>query len=318
MLSRTADNLYWVARYMERMENLARIIRVADRLSLMPVSPPGAGADSAGDEWQSAIIVSGTSEGFYAKYEEATPEAVISYIAFDPENPSSIRSCIERARHNGRAIRTALTTEMWDCLNTTWLELPRWDESHVRGSGLHRFLDWVKDRALLFFGGTQATMLRRDSYYFAQLGTFIERGDNTARILDVKYHILLPEHAPVGSAVDYYQWSSILRAVSGFRSYYVLHKDGIKPWRVAEFLTIEEQMPRSLVNCMSRITENLNLLGDQYGQRHECHRTAGRLQSRLRFSRVEDIFRQGLHEFLTEYIDQNRQLGEEISKTYLS
>jgi len=193
MLARTADNLYWIARYVERAENLARTLRVTDRLSLMP-----SGADTDGNEWHSTVIVSGAEQGFYDKHEEATPENVISYLAFDPENPSSIRNCLEAARRNARAVRTALTSEQWECLNSAWLELPRWNETRVRGSGLHRFLDWVKDCSLLFTGGTVATMLRRDSYYFTRLGTFIERSDNTARILDVKYHVLLPEHAEVG------------------------------------------------------------------------------------------------------------------------
>ena len=149
MLSRTADNLYWISRYMERAENLARILRVTDRLSLMP-----AVAESDGNEWHSTIVVSGVEDLFYERYDEATPENVISFLAFDTENPSSIRNCIETARRNGRAVRTALTTEQWESLNATWLELPSWNENRVRGSGLHRFLDWVKDRSLLFHGTT--------------------------------------------------------------------------------------------------------------------------------------------------------------------
>src|SRR5690606_2794247 len=148
MLSRTADSLYWIARYMERAENMARILRVTDRLSMMPTH-----ASSQGSEWQSTIVVSDCQQGFYEKYEEATPENVISYLAFDPTNPSSIRSCIETARRNARAVRTALTTEQWESLNATWLEFPNWNESRVRGSGLHRFLDWIRDRCLLFHGG---------------------------------------------------------------------------------------------------------------------------------------------------------------------
>ena len=312
MLSRTADSLYWLARYMERAESLARILRVTDRLSLMP-----SGTDADGSEWHSAVVVSGCEEEFYARHEEATPENVISYLAFDPENPSSIRSCIETARRNARGVRTSLTTEQWESLNTTWLELPGWNEARVRGSSLHRFLDWVKDRSLLFYGGTVATMLRRDRYHFTRLGTFIERSDNTARILDVKYHLLLPEHAEVGGGVDYYQWASILRAVSGYRSYNSVYREGLKPWLIAEFLIVREEMPRSLISCSAEIKDCLDRLGEEYGQRNEAHRVAGQIYSRLRFGRVEDVFRQGLHEFLSEHIEQNDRLGTEISRVYL-
>ncbi|MCE9648481.1 MAG: alpha-E domain-containing protein [Parvibaculum sp.] len=312
MLSRTADSLYWIARYMERAENLARILQVTDRLSLMPSS-----ADGAGNEWHSTIVVSDCEEGFYKKYNDATPEHVISYLAFDPDNPSSIRCCIESARRNARSVRTALTTEQWESLNATWLDLPSWKESRMRGSGLHKFLDWVKDRSLLFHGGTVATMLRRDSYHFMQLGTFIERGDNTARILDVKYHVLLPDHAEVGGGIDYYQWASILRAVSGYRSYHVLYKEGIRPWLIADFLIMREEMPRSLLSCTGMIKVCLDQLAEEYGQRHESHRMAGQRYSQLRFGKVADVFSQGLHDFLTQYVEQNNRLGAEISRSYL-
>ncbi|MGX1198751.1 alpha-E domain-containing protein [Parvibaculum sp. MBR-TMA-1.3b-4.2] len=312
MLSRTADNLYWISRYMERAENLARILRVTDRLSLMPAI-----AESDGNEWHSTIVVSGVEDEFYERYDEATPENVISFLAFDPENPSSIRNCLETARRNGRAVRTALTTEQWESLNTTWLELPGWNENRVRGSGLNRFLDWVKDRSLLFHGATVATMLRRDSYFFSRLGTFIERADNTARIVDVKYHILLPEEAEVGGGIDYYQWASILRAVSGYRSYNSVYRQGLKPWLIVEFLTLREEMPRSLASCALGIKESLDHLAEQYGQRHECHRMAGQIHSRLRFGQMDDIFRQGLHEFLSEHIENNNRLAYEISRAYL-
>lgn len=312
MLSRTADSLYWIARYMERAENLSRILRVTDRLSLMPTL-----AGTGSNEWHSTIVVSDCEEGFYEKYDEATAEHVISYLAFDPDNPSSIRSCIEAARRNARSVRTALTTEQWECLNTTWLEMSRMKESRLRGGGLHGFLDWVKERTLMFHGGTVATMLRRDSFHFMQLGTFIERGDNTARILDVKYHVLLPEHAEVGGGIDYYQWAAILRAVSGYRSYHALYHEGIKPWLVADFLIMREEMPRSLVACMGKVKECLDHLADEYGQRHESHRMAGRRYSQLRFGKVEDVFGQGLHLFLEQFIDQNNDLGAEISHSYL-
>ena len=314
MLSRTADNLFWMARYMERAENLARMLRVADRFSLMPSDERVASSN----EWHSAVVVSGSEESFYSKYDEATSQNVISFLALDPENPSSIRVSIEHARRNARAVRTALTTEMWESLNDTWLELPGWSEASVLGGGLHRFLDWVKDRSLRFYGSTVATMLRRDSYFFTRLGTYLERADNTARIIEVKYHVLLPEHAEVGGGIDYYQWAAILRAVAGHRSYNVLHKHGIQPLNVAEFLILEDQMPRSLASCTIQIRDALDSLAEDYGRRLECHRLAGQIHSRLRYGRVEDIFAQGLHEFLTDFIIRNNELANEIRRNYLA
>lgn len=312
MLSRTADNLFWISRYMERAENIARMLRVTDRLSLMPSSTEGEGT-----EWQSTLIVSGTEDIYYDKYDEVTPENVIFFLAFDRDNPSSIRNCIEQARRNARAVRTALTTEQWEALNGAWLELPSWDETRLRGSGLHRFLDWVKERSLLFYGSTIATMLRRDSYYFTRLGTFIERGDNTARILDVKYHLLLPDNVEVGGGIDFYQWASILRAVSGYRSYHALYKEGIKPWLIAEFIILHDQMPRSLVSCSGAINDCLENLTAEYGEKNDSYRMAGQIHSQLRYGKVEDIFSQGLHEFLSTYIERNHKLGQEISRSYL-
>lgn len=312
MLSRTADSLYWIARYLERAENLVRILRVTDRLSMMPTS-----ASTQGSEWHSPIVVSTGEHGFYEKYGEATAENVISYLAFDMDNPSSISSCIETARRNARSVRTALTTEQWENLNSTWLELPNWNSSRVRGAGLHRFLDWVRDRCLMFHGSTVATMLRRDSYQFMQLGTFVERGENTARILDVKYHILLPEHAEIGGGIDYYQWAAILRAVSGYRSFHLVYKESIKPWLIAEFLILNDEMPRSLMSCMGQINSCLDDLASEYGTRMECHRMAGQMYSRLKFGQVSDVFNEGLHEFLTRFIEQNNRLGFEINRCYL-
>jgi len=311
MLSRTADNLYWISRYMERAENLARMLRVTEWLSLMP------SMRGEGNEWHSAIVVSGHEQDFYEKYEEATPDNVIFYLAFDTENRSSIKSCIEIVRHNARAIRAAITTEQWESINATWLDLPKWNSNYMRGANLHRFLDWVKDRALVFHGCTVGTMLRRDSYYFTRLGTFVERGDNTARILDVKYHVLLPEHAEVGGGIDYYQWAAILRAVSGYRSYHATYKEGIRPWLIAEFLIMREQMPRSLISCTAEIKDCLDRLGEEYGQRHECHRIAGQIYSRLRFGKVEDVFQSGLHEFLLDYMALNNRLAYEVNRSYL-
>lgn len=311
MLSRTADNLYWLGRYVERAENLARILEVADRMAL---TPSGGGAHR--DEWHSAVVISGCEDGFYKKHDAATAAAVVDYIARDPDNPASIRSCLQRARTNGRAVRAALTRPMWETLNATWLDLDS-REGRIAGGDLRDLLEWVRERALLFHGAVADTMLRDDGHIFLQLGTMLERADNTARLLDVKYHVLLPEDEEVGGGLDFYQWAAVLRGASALGSYAYLYRDGIKPWQVGELLILRPEMPRSLVGCLGVMVELLGQLADLYGRKHECQRLAGEMHSRLRYGRIDTIFRTGLHEYLTAFIQQNNILGLEVSKAYL-
>lgn len=312
MLSRTAENLCWLARYVERAENVARLLDVAMRMSSLPHGP----ADGP-DEWHSAIVAAGCERSFYGKHERASAESVIDHLARDPDKPSSILSCLETARHNGRAVRTALTADMWEAVNATWLETRKLTRDDFVPGRVGRFLERVKERSLLFGGAAGATMLRSDAYWFTRLGTFVERADNTARILDVKYHVLLPKAEPVGGSVDYYQWTAILRSVSALRSYHWVYRDRIKPWLVAELLILRPEIPRSLMSCLGEIARQLEVLGQAYGSRGECHRLAVQLEARLRFGKVEAIFQSGLHEFLTEFIDSNTVLGDEIGRHYL-
>jgi uncharacterized alpha-E superfamily protein len=313
MLSRTAESLYWLARYTERAENLARILDVTLRMA--GLLPRGEGASS---EWHSTIVAAGCADGFYAKHEEATADAVIHYITCDPDNPSSILCCIEIARRNSRAVRTALTTDMWEAVNGTWLEARALQSNAFTTESVHRFLDWVKERSRQFDGAVVGTMLRNDACWFTRLGTFVERADNTARLLDVKYHVLLPDYESVGGAVDYHQWAAILRSMSALRSYHWVYRDRIKPWLIAELLILRPETPRSLINCLSEIMLHLDLLAQSYGRRNECHRLAGQMHARLRYERIDQIFQSGLHEFLTEFINANIELGNEISRQYLS
>jgi len=313
MLSRTADSLYWLARHMERAENIARIVMVGHRMSSMARS-----LDNPGNEWHSTLVAAGCEPEFFAKHQEATAPLVIDYLVRDPDNPSSIYSCLETARRNARAARTALTVDMWDALNETWYQARTSARFAGPVTNLPELLEWVKERSLLFNGAYSNTMLRNDAYYFTRLGTFIERADNTARILDVKYHVLMPRHEQVGGALDYYHWQAILRSVSALRSYHWVYHDRLKPWLVAEFLILRPEMPRSLLSCYEQIIRTLDLLAEAYGgKRGECHRIAGELHARLRFGRIQDIFQSGLHEFLTEFIDRSVTLGTAISTLYL-
>lgn len=312
MLSRTAGSLYWLARYLERAENLARLLEVAERSSLLPRAD-----GQSHDEWQSVLVCSGALASFQGKGEAATRETVVEHLGLDRSNPSSILSCIDTARSNARAVRTALTAEMWETLNQSWLDLAAGRQAIRRGE-LLPFVDWVKERAQTFSGGVHTTMLRDERYAFVRLGTLIERADNTARILDVKYHMLLPEDQGVGGVVDYYQWTALLRSFSANRSYYGVYRDTLKPWLIAEFLILQPQMPRSLAACLAEVDERLEGLADSYGRRHECHRLAGQLNARLRYTRIEDIFEDGLHEFLTGFIARNNALSDEIASSYLN
>jgi len=313
VLSRTADSLFWLARYVERAENVARMVAVAHRMESVAGS-----LGASGSEWLSALIATGSESGFFAKYDEATGAQVIDYLVRDPHNPSSILSCLETARGNARAVRTALTADMWEGLNATWYGAR--ERRHLAGNDeLMDFLEWIRERSQLFTGSYASTMLRNDAYWFTRLGTYLERADCTARILDVKYYVLLPQDEGVGGALDYYQWQSILRSVSALRSYHWVYHQRLQPWLVAEFLLLRREMPRSLLSCFNEITRSLDLIAEGYGgKRGECHRLAGEMHAKLCYSRIENIFQTGLHEFLTEFIDRMIMLGSEISRLYLT
>lgn len=314
MLSRTADNLFWLARYVERAENLARILDVANRLANLPSAYAG-----TSNEWQSAVATAACADTFHQEYETITPQAVIEFLAFSPKNPSSIRNCIEIARHNARAVRTALTVEMWETINGAWLELQSADPERLRdGPELARFLSWVKETSLRFDGIAYRTMLRSDAYYFSRLGFQVERADNTARILDVKYHVLLPHTEPVGGGLDYFQWAAVLRSVSALTSYHWIYRDSVKPWLVADFLILREEMPRSLACCYSNIVRYLDELAANYGRQGDAQRSARRTYSDLRNTTIEGIFGGGLHEFIGNFILANNHLGQAVAAQYLT
>lgn len=311
MLSRTADHLYWMARYIERAENIARVVDVTHRMSLVPNA-----AHNEADQWRPAVQIADTTIAFESYYGHYSAANVIRYLTLDERNPSSIVSALNRARENARAVRATLSTEMWENINALWLEFQGIANESMVMEKPDEFCDWVKSRSHLFRGVTYGTMLRDDGYRFVRLGTFIERADNTARLLDVKYHLLLPSVADVGGAVDYYEWSAILRSVSALVAYQKVYRDTIESLRVAELLVLRHDMPRSLHACLDEITPILEHLCAVRGW--ECLRLAGELHARLHYGRMEDIFQHGLHEFLQEFIDANYALGNEIQRTFLN
>ena len=314
MLSRTADSLFWLARYVERADNTARIIDAASRLAAMPIAYAG-----ESNEWESALAACGALNAFYAIHKSADRDAVIDFLAFSSENPSSIKQCLETARHNGRAERTALTVEMWEAINAAWLELKRFDGARMDRDTLSEFLSRVKETCLRFDGSGFRTMLRNDAYFFLRLGVYLERADSTARILDVKYHILLPEGADVGGGLDYFQWSSILRSVSALTAYRWVYHESLKPWLIADLLVLNKQLPRSLASCYENLTNFLDELSAAYGRQGPAQRVGRSIRTRLENATIGDIFQKpGLHEFLTGFITDNGRLGEAIAQQYLT
>jgi uncharacterized alpha-E superfamily protein len=312
MLSRTADNLYWLARYVERAECLARILDATLRLTALPLAYVG-----STNEWESAVATAGCANAFYAAHNEANEETVTEFLAFSTANPSSIRNCFENARFNARAVRTALTIEMWDTINGVWLDLRKWGDGPSSREEFARFLRWVLESSLRFDGSAYRTMLRNDAYWFSRAGLYLERADNTARILDVKFHLLLPAEARVGGPLDYFQWSAILRSVSALTSYHWVYRDNVKPWLVAELLILRDEMPRSLASCYENLVQYLDRIAHAYGRQGPAQRKARTVRARLENSRIEEIFQSGLHEFIGGFIEDNNHLGTALARQYL-
>jgi len=314
MLSRTADHLFWMSRYTERAENTARLLDVNYQTSLLPQS-----AEVAKYGWQGLLSISELLPAFTQKYDQITPEATMEFMVKDESNPSSIISCLRAARENARAVRGDLTTEAWETQNTTWLEVKR----ILRGNEFERdpgqFFEWVKFRSHLSRGVTLGTMLQDDAFYFSRLGTFLERADNTARLIDVKFHALNSEF--FGAATeedqeyDFYHWSAILRSVSAFEVYRKVYRDTIKPERVAELLILRPDMPRSLRGCMHEVVANLDRLKNE--QSADTLRRAGKLLADLQYGRDEEILATGLHAYLTQFLDRVNDLGVGVSKDFL-
>ncbi|MBC7982790.1 MAG: alpha-E domain-containing protein [Candidatus Obscuribacterales bacterium] len=311
MLSRTADHLYWMARYTERAENLARMLDVNCRMSLLPKA-----ADVVAQSWTATLSIIGVLDAFHERYDKPTPANMLSFMAFDRQNPSSIYGCLRAARENAHAVRGTLTSEMWETLNSTWLEMRVTAVRPHSDAEIGNFFEWVKYRSHLAHGVTQGTMLRDDAYHFTWLGTYLERADNTARILDVKYHSLLP-HGGEGdnSATDYYQWSALLHSVAAFEIYRKVYRDLITPRRVAELLVLRDDLPRSLRRCLSQVYQHLCAVRNE--QSTETERRAGELQAALNFGRIDDIFDAGLHQYLLRFVECTKDLGERVARDFL-
>ncbi len=316
MLSRTADHLFWMARYMERAENTARMLDVNYQTALLPQS-----AHMSEQGWSGLLSISELTGPFSKKHREVNARSVMEFMVRDETNLSSILACLRAARENARAVRGALTTEVWETQNQTWLEFNRMLKESAFERDPGAFFEWVKFRSHLSRGVTVGTMLQDEALHFLRIGTFLERADNTARLLDVKFQALAggdyfgPGAAKEDPEVDFYHWSAILRSVSAFEIYRKVYRNVIHPEKVAELLILRPDMPRSLAACMNEAVANLQLVANQ--QSSETLRRAGRLKSDLRYGRIDEILATGLHAYLTQFLDRVGDLGVGISRDFL-
>jgi uncharacterized alpha-E superfamily protein len=312
MLSRTADNLYWIARNMERAETVARLLEVGARMSLLPT------AQGYRSDWDSLLRASGNATGYGAKYGAPDQALIEDYLFFDRDNPNSVASCLTRARENGRIVRTALTTQVWDALNTAFQELRQIEAQPRATLELSRLTDWVMRHAAMVRGAIDATLLRNDGYNFLNIGYYLERGDSTARLMDVKYYVLLPKADYVGSGLDNDQWSMLLRAMSAHRAFHWAYGGEITSAKIADFLILNPQCPRSLITCVAGMTNHLGRVAKAYGRETAAQAAAAAMLAELESQSAEKIFDEGLHEFLTRFIGEAAALGTVIHNTYLS
>ncbi|MTH97387.1 alpha-E domain-containing protein [Roseibium sp. RKSG952] len=313
MLGRTASSLFWMSRYHERAQNIAKLLEVAYRTAMVPHSAQ----DSASD-WRLALASSGCEYGYTQKAGEVSARGVTAYMIFDRENPSSVRTCLEMARNNARSVRTGITTELWDAINTTFIEFSDVNPQSITQDKLPDFLAWISQRAHLFRGALLNTILRDDGYYFSQLGNFVERADNTARILDTQYWVLLPDNDVIGDgSMERHQWSGMLRSLSGLRSYRFAYPNAkLKAFNIAEFLILRKEMPRSLTHCYDWIDETAEDLAQFYGSRSPSIDMATDIYRELGEAQLRDIYQDGLHEFLTDFIGRNNSFAAQLAKDY--
>jgi uncharacterized alpha-E superfamily protein len=314
MLSRTADHLFWMSRYTERAENTARMLDVNYQAALMPQS---SAVTQVG--WQGLLSISELSGAYTERYGDINARDVMDFMVKDESNPSSIMSCLGAARENARAVRGALTTEVWETLNTTWLEVKRMVKSGEFERNPAQFFEWVKFRSHLSRGVTLGTMLMDEALYFMRLGTFLERADNTARLVDVKFHAVQSDFFGTANEkdqeYDFYHWSAILRSVSGFEVYRKVYRDVITPERVAELLILRADMPRSLHASLNEVVHNLVRVANN--PESETQRRAGKLCAELKYGRIDEILATGLHAYLTQFLDRVNDLGLHISREFL-
>ena len=309
MLGRTASGLFWMTRYLERMENTARLVDAGYRLSLTT-------ARSSISEWESVLETAGSLQTYTEKHEDITSQHVIDFLIADKENPGSVASALRATRENARMTRTALTREVWEAINDTYLQLEEAFKGKLQKSDLPNLLSHIRQHTALVCGTINGTMLRNDIFRFTSLGTLIERADNTARILDTKYYVLLPSSSSVGSSLDRVQWEMILRCASAERSFHWLYGGDISPAAIVDFLLHDVRLPRSIAYCYDHIISTLSDLETDYGRRTDAHDLADKHKEHLKQSTSTAIIGSGLHEFLQDFITRNAELSSQIETDY--
>ncbi|MEW9921384.1 alpha-E domain-containing protein [Marimonas sp. MJW-29] len=309
MLGKSAGGLYWMFRGLERAENTARLIEAGFRIALTRSSDPAS-------DWRSIIVTAAQQTAYEARHDGYDSQRVTDFLLRDPANPSAVLSIIKQARDNARLVRTALTTEVWVAVNETWMLLTDLLKDPIPERDLPLVMEAIRHQSALVRGALYGTMLRNDIYDFCRLGTFIERADSTARIIDVKYHALLPSPSFVGSRLDNVQWEMILRSVSAHRSFRFAVQDEYNAANIAEFLILDRRFPRSLAFCAKRIEENLEQLSQEYGESGPSQEAARQFRARIKGRDIDAIFEEGLHEFVTQTIIELAALGSTIEEQY--
>lgn len=324
MLSRHADAAFWTGRYIERAEATARMIDVHYHFGLEESS------QADGMRWSSILAISGQEESFEARCGEPTEQSILEFFAFDAENPSSVFSCIRSARENARSIRDQISSEMWECVNRQYLEVREWDVARVLRNSPFTFFQKVKDGAHLFQGISNRTLMMGETRDFFDMGRFLERADQAARILDVKYYDLLPQFTSaetpigdagaVGGAIDTQGWVAVLKSVGAYEAFLKTNRRGVTPSAVAEFLVLNPQFPASVRHSIGRVDASLRRIS---GNRdlapvNDAEREVGRLYSDLNYLRAEEIVADGLHEFLEGVQTRCNTIGDSIRATYLT
>jgi uncharacterized alpha-E superfamily protein len=309
MLGKTAGGLFWMFRYLERSENTARLIEAGFRIALTR-------ADGDDDEWTSVLQTAAVAHLYFQKHEQIEAAKAIDFMLRDMTNPSSVLSAIAQARQNARLVRTAITREVWEAVNDTYMILKQALARPVSARDLPEVLALIRQQSALVRGAMHGTMLRNDIFDFCRLGTFLERADNTARILDVKYYVLLPSISQIGSSLDNVQWETILRSVAGMRAYRWITQGETSPIGIADFLIFDTRMPRSMAFSVGKIAANLGYLEQAYGTRHSCHDQIDALAARLSLGTIDRVFEDGLHEFITDFLTDVAKLGQQIETDY--
>jgi uncharacterized alpha-E superfamily protein len=308
MLSSTAKNLYWMGRYLQRAKTTARLIEATQRMALQ----------SRGKEAEGVVAIFGMDDEFRQRQSQGGRLSdLIDFLAFDENNPSSIVSSIGSARRNAREERNNITVDVWESLNGLWLELTAKLRSNRAALDRGALIETAKKQAVMIFGAAQVTLLRDEAYNFFQIGAFLERGDNTARILDVKFHGLLPDGNPNTEELDYFAWSEVLACIGAVRTYRRIYRSSLEPKKIADLMMLRRDVPRSVHHCLWMVDMAMNELADAYGTRGEADRLAGELHARIRYARIDQIFDIGLHEFLGDLRTDIAALSNEIGRQFL-